>query len=645
MGELVRMKNIFASIGLLGVAMLVVACSGNPQSPYTVTGEFLVAEAEEVAEYMQAAIDAGQIEVDEPIDISATTVSIVQKVENDQGEEVDEILASGSFENGKIEFEGTIASPTKVSISVDIGSDEPLTLDTVVAPGQSVAFKLVDQLTPGTRDQLLLSGEYRIHNDSDDKYVVTGDLSGLDEDLTFVEVMVFGSTWDDERQAPVRFSLGPVNPTDGKFLVEGTTSDPMVVNVYATSAGPGFYKSAQLIAEPGVTTQVVVDGTDLDISAPEGSFQSAIVDSWAKSEEYLAKVSAYEDALEAHQQEMEAQQEQAKPAQEESEAMPADETAEASEATDEVEAEAVAATDDSAEPLVAVADATPNAEGCEHVDTSDFKPLDLWGGGFAPSLGEDAPKHLVLQNEVSDFRTAALQEIASNLDDPLSALLAVEMGAYTSQDDRLAALDKLATSSLDADLVAQRVVPVRDRMYALMESETNDKSLVPGQKAPDFRLASLEGNEVSLYETLASNDYVLIDFWASWCGPCIASFPKLKKLHAAFNDDGFEIISISIDATFDEWEQKSKSLELPWIDVGEIDGKEFAASTPTAYGVGWIPKGYLVDSQGCILNKDMEGEKLQELLVAEYGDKPELQEEAEEEESTPEAGEQEVDEA
>ena len=640
LGDSIQMKSRLAIIGLLGTAMFLVACSGSPPRPFTVSGEFIVADLEEVPAPIQEMIDSGRIEVEPPIDISAVTVSLVREMKDDKGEMADEVIASGSFLDGKIELEGMIAAPTEVSISIDVGSDEPMKLNAIIAPDQELAFKLVDQVTPASYDQLMLVGEYRIHEESEDKYVISGDLSDLEEDLAFARVIIFGSQWDDEKQTTTSFTLGPVNPSDGKFTFEGTTSDPMVVTAYVQGA---LYKDVQMIVEPGGVMDVSVYGSSLVATAAEGSLHHEVVNSWAMDEEYLAKVSAYDEALDAYQEEMDARQAEAEALQDES-ASTDDEGEITPEATENTtEAETIAAEDEVEDSMVADASVAAAAEGCEHIDTSSFEPLDLWS--YEREISEDASDHVKLRAEVADFRAAALQRIAENLDDPLAALLAVEMRAFTSQEDQLAALDKLATSSLDSGLVERRVIPMRDMVYAQMESETNDKSLVPGQKAPAFTLASLDGTEVSLYEKIAENDHVLVDFWASWCGPCIASFPKLKKLHAAFNDDGFEIITVSIDETFEEWEDKSKSLELPWIDLGEVEGQEFQGTTPVAYGVGWIPKSYLIDNKGCIVDKDLEGEKLQELLVAQHGDKPELKEEIEEEEvDTPDDSEVETDE-
>ena len=96
----------------------------------------------------------------------------------------------------------------------------------------------------------------------------------------------------------------------------------------------------------------------------------------------------------------------------------------------------------------------------------------------------------------------------------------------------------------------------------------NDAILVPGQKVPEFILADYDGEDKSLYELLADKDMVLIDFWASWCGPCIADFPELKKLHAAYTDEDFEIVGVSIDSTEEAWkegvDEHESALDQSW---------------------------------------------------------------------------------
>lgn len=159
-----------------------------------------------------------------------------------------------------------------------------------------------------------------------------------------------------------------------------------------------------------------------------------------------------------------------------------------------------------------------------------------------------------------------------------------------------------------SDLVATR---------SRQEQYRNDKRLVPGQKALDFTLEDLEGNEVSLSNVLNNNDTVLVDFWAISCAPCIASFPKLKELRAKYKQQGFEIISISIDRTREDWTDGSKEHELPWINLGELEFWD--GDVATIYGVHFIPKSYLIDKESCILQKDLPPELLEEVLVSRYG--------------------------
>lgn len=155
-------------------------------------------------------------------------------------------------------------------------------------------------------------------------------------------------------------------------------------------------------------------------------------------------------------------------------------------------------------------------------------------------------------------------------------------------------------------------IPSRRQQYR------NDKQLVPGQKVSDFTLLNMEGEEVTLSNVLAENDTVLVDFWASWCGPCVASFPKLKELRVAYKQKGFEIVSISIDRTREDWVESSDKHELPWINLGELES--WHGEVAKAYGVRFVPKSYLIDNEGCIVQKDLPTTLLEEVIISHFSE-------------------------
>lgn len=155
----------------------------------------------------------------------------------------------------------------------------------------------------------------------------------------------------------------------------------------------------------------------------------------------------------------------------------------------------------------------------------------------------------------------------------------------------------------------------KEKSYRL-EQQRNDKKLVPGQKVADFTLVNLDGEDVSLFDVFQENNTVLIDFWASWCGPCVATFPKLKELRSAYGQKGFEIVAVSIDRTHEEWAEGSEKYEIPWINLGEL--KSWDGEVATMYGVHFIPKSYLIDSEGCILQKDLPIELLEQVIVSKF---------------------------
>ena len=134
-----------------------------------------------------------------------------------------------------------------------------------------------------------------------------------------------------------------------------------------------------------------------------------------------------------------------------------------------------------------------------------------------------------------------------------------------------------------------------------------------GESIVDFTGETLDGLEVRTADVRARNRYVLVEFWASWCGPCRVEIPHMKQAYSRFRDKGFEIISFTIDEEREDWEQASAEEDLPWIDIGMGLETEAAQAYSLKYRV--VPSNYLVDSRtGKIIAADLRRHKLDEKL-------------------------------
>jgi peroxiredoxin len=137
-----------------------------------------------------------------------------------------------------------------------------------------------------------------------------------------------------------------------------------------------------------------------------------------------------------------------------------------------------------------------------------------------------------------------------------------------------------------------------------------------GQQAPDFTLNSPEGKPVAL--SSLRGKFVLIDFWASWCGPCRMENPNVVRMYDKFKDKGFDIYGVSLDDNEKAWKTAIERDKLKWLHGSEL--KKWNSGVAQAYGVNAIPATFLIDKDGKIIAKNLRGpaleSKLTELLGA-----------------------------
>jgi peroxiredoxin len=143
------------------------------------------------------------------------------------------------------------------------------------------------------------------------------------------------------------------------------------------------------------------------------------------------------------------------------------------------------------------------------------------------------------------------------------------------------------------------------------EAKKIQAALAEGSKFPDFSEKDTAGKPLSIANY--KGKVVLLDFWATWCGPCVHELPNVIKTYDAYHKQGFEIIGISLDKDQEKLASFTKEKSMTWVQY--FDGLVWQNKLATKYGITSIPATFLLDGQGTIIGKDLRGEDLDKTVA------------------------------
>jgi peroxiredoxin len=197
-------------------------------------------------------------------------------------------------------------------------------------------------------------------------------------------------------------------------------------------------------------------------------------------------------------------------------------------------------------------------------------------------------------------------------ENPSSPLLIFAFNNYVGDPRTLQAADVPRTRALFNMLSdsVRNLASSKAFQQRLNNMVTFDQGVAIGKQAPDFTQNDTAGHPVSL--SAFRGKYVLLDFWASWCGPCRADNPNVVAAYHKYHGKGFEILSVSLDQQEKAWKKAIRDDRLAWTHVSDL--KYWDNALVKLYGVQGVPQNFLIDPQGKIIARGLRGEDLEKKL-------------------------------
>jgi len=217
-----------------------------------------------------------------------------------------------------------------------------------------------------------------------------------------------------------------------------------------------------------------------------------------------------------------------------------------------------------------------------------------------------------LADEFKEF-DALLDKYKDQKTDDVARILVMKAMLYAHLDnpEKATALMKKVQTDFPETEQAKTADKAIEQMAAHAKAKLIQKELVVGNKFPDFEEKDLDGKSLSVAKY--KGKVVLVDFWATWCGPCVRELPNVLKAYEKHHEKGFEIIGISLDQDKSKLTTFIESKGMKWPQY--FDGKGWQNKLAGVYGVNSIPATYLLDVEGKIIAKNLRGDDLEQMVA------------------------------